>query len=165
MAGSYLALTFKVALDDVLSSSEVGARFLVKEPEGAKMATCAEIVLNFLGQCGKGKADLQDAFHTYFTSNTIWENVGLVATTGVDEALALVDKFEKSAGITHFDADTLSIAVEGDQVLTERVDRLLTSTGDPVVTLRVMGIFQLADGKITAWRDYFDPSPLKGDNR
>jgi limonene-1,2-epoxide hydrolase len=128
------------------------------------MPTSTEIVLNFLGQCGKGKADLRDAFHTYFTANTVWENVGLVATTGVNEALAFIDKSELSAGITHFDADTLSIAVEGNRVLTERVDRLLTSEGEPVLTLRVMGIFELADGKIAAWRDYFDPSPLKGAN-
>ena len=129
------------------------------------MPTSTEIVLTFLDQCGKGKAQLQDAFRTYFTSKTIWENVGLVATTGVDEALAFIEKSELSAGITHFDADTLSIAVEGNRVLTERVDRLLTSKGEPVVTLRVMGIFELADGKIAAWRDYFDPSPLKGANR
>lgn len=128
------------------------------------MPTSMEIVLNFLDQCGKGKAELEDAFHTYFTSNTIWENVGLVTTTGVDEALALIDKYEISAGITHFDADTQSIALEGNRVLTERVDRLLNVKGEPVVTLRVMGIFELADSKITAWRDYFDPSPLKGDN-
>jgi limonene-1,2-epoxide hydrolase len=82
----------------------------------------------------------------------------------VDQALAIIDKFQLSAGITHFDVDMLSIAVEGDRVLTERVDRLLNSKGDPVVTLRVMGIFELADGKIAAWRDYFDPSPLKGAN-
>lgn len=107
---------------------------------------------------------MQDAFHTYFTADTIWENVGLIATKGVNEALAFIDKSELSAGITHFDADTLSIAVEGNRVLTERVDRLLTSKGEPVVTLRVMGIFELADGKIAAWRDYFDPSPLKGAN-
>lgn len=128
------------------------------------MPTSTEIVLTFLDQCGKGKAQLQDAFRTYFTSKTIWENVGLVATTGVDQALAIIEKFQLSAGITHFAVDTLSIAVEGDRVLTERVDRLLNSKGDPDVTLRVMGIFELADGKITAWRDYFDPSPLKGDN-
>jgi limonene-1,2-epoxide hydrolase len=130
----------------------------------AKMPTPTEIVMNFLHQCGKGKADMQDAFHTYFTPNTIWENVGLAATTGVDEALAFIATSESSAGITHFDAVTLSIAVEGDRVLTERVDRLLTCKGEPVVTLRVMGIFELADGKIAAWRDYFDPSPLKGAN-
>ena len=141
----------KAALDDVLSSEK-------------KVPTSTEIVLSFLDQCGKGKGDLLDAFRTYFTSNTIWENVGLVTTTGVDEALAIINKFEISDGITHFDAETLSIAVDGDRVLTERVDRLLTSKGDTVVTLRVMGIFELANGKIAAWRDYFDPSPLKGDN-
>jgi len=129
----------------------------------ANMPTATEIVLKFLDQCGKGKADLRDAFHTNFTANTTWENVGLASTTGVDEALAWIDEAEASAGITHFDADTLAIAGEGNRVLTERVDRLLTSKGEPVVTLRVMGIFELVDGKITAWRDYFDPSPLKGD--
>ena len=83
----------------------------------------------------------------------------------MDEALDITDKFEISAGITHLDADMRSIAIERDRVLTERVDRLLTSKGEVIVTLRVMGIFELADGKSTAWRDYFDLSLLKGRKR
>ena len=39
-------------------------------------------------------------------------------------------------------------------VLNERSDRF--QIGNHTITLRVMGIFELADGKITAWRDYFD---------
>jgi limonene-1,2-epoxide hydrolase len=39
-------------------------------------------------------------------------------------------------------------------VLTERTDRF--EIGGRWVELPVMGSFELRDGKITAWRDYFD---------
>ena len=126
------------------------------------MPTSTEIVENFLDQCATGKSGIQDALRTYFTPATVWENVGLSTTTGVDEALAFLAGAEESSGMTHFDVDMLSIVADGDRVLTERVDRLLAETGEPILTLRLMGIFEVADGKIAAWRDYFDPTPLKG---
>ena len=39
-------------------------------------------------------------------------------------------------------------------VMNERSDRF--QIGTHTITLRVMGVFELADGKITHWRDYFD---------
>ncbi len=39
-------------------------------------------------------------------------------------------------------------------MLTERTDRF--QIGEKWLELPVMGSFELADGKITAWRDYFD---------
>ena len=33
---------------------------------------------------------------------------------------------------------------------------------DRTVSLPVMGVFELADGKITAWRDYFDMAQFTG---
>jgi limonene-1,2-epoxide hydrolase len=47
---------------------------------------------------------------------------------------------------------------DGDAVLVERVERFRKRSGDaPDVVLRSMGAFELCDGKITHWRDYFDP--------
>lgn len=43
---------------------------------------------------------------------------------------------------------------EAGVVMNERTDTF--QLGDHVLTMRVMGVFELADGKITAWRDYFD---------
>ncbi|WP_170234946.1 limonene-1,2-epoxide hydrolase family protein [Croceicoccus sediminis] len=126
------------------------------------MPTSTEVVENFLDLCTKGKAGIQQALREYFTPETVWENVGLACTTGVDEALAFLAEAEQSAGITHFAVEMLSIVAGGDRVLTERVDHLVTPDGTPVVTIRLMGIFEVADGKIAAWRDYFDPAPLKG---
>jgi limonene-1,2-epoxide hydrolase len=47
-----------------------------------------------------------------------------------------------------------NIAATGNTVLTERVDRF-TIDGRPV-NLPVMGTFEIRDGVISAWRDYFD---------
>ncbi|MEJ2458610.1 MAG: limonene-1,2-epoxide hydrolase family protein [Novosphingobium sp.] len=126
------------------------------------MPTSTEVVQNFFDLCATGKSGIQEALNNYFTPSTVWENVGLATTTGVEEALAFLASAEESAGMTHFDVDMLCIVADGNRVLTERVDRLLTATGEPALTVRVMGIFEVADGKIAAWRDYFDPTPLKG---
>lgn len=40
-------------------------------------------------------------------------------------------------------------------VLNERTDRFRLADGR-WVELRVMGVFEVLDGRITAWRDYFD---------
>ena len=46
------------------------------------------------------------------------------------------------------------IVADGDVVLTERTDVFVA--GDKTIELPVMGTFEVADGKIAAWRDYFD---------
>jgi len=45
-------------------------------------------------------------------------------------------------------------------VMNERTDYL--SFNGKQIELPVMGIFELSDGKIKAWRDYFDMEKLKG---
>jgi limonene-1,2-epoxide hydrolase len=47
-----------------------------------------------------------------------------------------------------------NIAASGNTVLTERVDRF-TIEGR-AITLPVMGTFEIENGLICAWRDYFD---------
>ena len=42
----------------------------------------------------------------------------------------------------------------GDLVLNERTDRF--GKGDQWADLPVAGVFEVHDGKITLWRDYFD---------
>ena len=49
----------------------------------------------------------------------------------------------------------LSLAANGRKVLTERINRF-TINGKKI-TIPVMGTFEIdAQGKISAWRDYFD---------
>jgi limonene-1,2-epoxide hydrolase len=56
---------------------------------------------------------------------------------------------------TSAEFEIVALAVTGNKVLTERVDRFVIN-GKPI-EIAVMGTFEVgADGKITAWRDYFD---------
>ena len=48
--------------------------------------------------------------------------------------------------------------VRDNVVLTERIDTF--HVGDIVAPLPVMGTFEIRDGKISAWRDYFDMAQI-----
>ena len=120
------------------------------------MSNAIETVTAFLDQCAQGKAEMHDAFRSYFTPATVYENVGFSKTTGLEEAMAVINSFEDTIGASAFRAEMLSIACDGNRVLTERIDHLLDAQGKTMRSLQLMGIFEVADGKIVAWRDYFD---------
>jgi limonene-1,2-epoxide hydrolase len=58
--------------------------------------------------------------------------------------------------------ELLNIATSGDVVLTERVDRF--TRGEDRIVVPVMGVFEVHDGLITHWRDYFDKAAMKPRN-
>ena len=120
------------------------------------MSTPIETVTAFLDECAKGKEQMYAAFRNYFTPHTAYENVGFSKTTGIEEAMALIGGFESTFGASAFRAEMLAIASVGNRVLTERIDYLLDADGKDISSFPLMGIFEVTDGKITAWRDYFD---------
>ena len=68
---------------------------------------------------------------------------------------AAVEAYLRAAGpFESCEWELLNIAADGPVVLTERVDRF-TVDGVPIV-LEIMGVFEIADGRIRRWRDYFD---------
>jgi limonene-1,2-epoxide hydrolase len=50
--------------------------------------------------------------------------------------------------------DLRHIVVDGPVVMTERVDHV--TLGEKTASLLIAGVFEVHDGVITAWRDYFD---------
>ena len=137
-------------MEDVTSTLDSGKRL------GKSMATATETVKAFCVQFSKSKLGMHEAIRAYFTPKTVWENVGLAVTTGIDDALGVLAQFNQAMGIDAIDIEMLAIAADGDRVLTERIDHLLRADGSEVWDPRVMGIFEIEDGRIRAWRDYFD---------
>ncbi len=127
------------------------------------MTAPVETVTAFLAMWSR-PGGFAEAVQAYFTPDTIWENVGLSKTTGPDEAAALYAGMGASLGAGNGDlvmrVDNLAVAATGDTVLTERIDHVLGPDGESAMAFRVMGVFELRDGKITAWRDYFDTAGL-----
>lgn len=125
------------------------------------MTTPVQIVESFFALWAD-PAEIPQAFQRYFRSDTIWENVGMATTTGVEQAMGLIGVFEQKFGMRSIRVETIAIAAVGGKVLTERIDHMLDAEGKTLFSLRVMGICEVEGGKIVKWRDYFDTAGVGG---
>lgn len=83
--------------------------------------------------------------------NLVYQNVGFPTIHGRARAMKLFRAMEGRAG---FEVKTHRIAVNGCSVLTERTDVL--QFGPLRLQFWVCGVFEVHNGRITLWRDYFD---------
>ncbi len=113
------------------------------------MATPIEIVTEFCDGIPDRDAAASAAF---FSDDAVYHNIPIEAVTGRDAIRDTIAMFLGMADKVWF--DTLRIVADGPVVMTERVDHFVM--GDRDIALPVMGTFEVDDGKITAWRDYFD---------
>ena len=99
-----------------------------------------------------GTADLA----AFFTDNAVYHNIPLTPVTGREAIAKTISSFIRpgAPGIESIEFRVINIASNGPVVMTERVDvfRLPGKSFE----LQVMGIFEVSEGKIKAWRDYFD---------
>lgn len=89
---------------------------------------------------------------SYFTNDAIYHNMPgppIVGKAAIETILKGI-----LAPTTWAEWEMLNIAEAGDKVLTERVDRF--DIAGKRVELPVAGVFEIENGKIKAWRDYFD---------
>jgi len=93
-----------------------------------------------------------DTIMGFFSDDPIYHNMPSGPVTGTGPVRELITSFVSPASSVNW--EMLKIAQTGDTVLTERMDRFVLGGKD--VALPVMGAFDIQDGKITAWRDYFD---------
>ena len=89
---------------------------------------------------------------SYFAEDGIYHNMPAGPIQGHDNLRAFIGGF--TANWTRTEWDTLNILGSGDIVVAERLDR--TQAGEISVDLPCCGVFEMADGKIKVWRDYFD---------
>lgn len=94
----------------------------------------------------------------YFTPDATYHNIPIDPAVGHEAIGALLTMFTGMA--KSIDFQIRHLVADGDVVLTERVD--VFDMGDKTVSLPVMGTFELRDGKIIAWRDYFDLQQFMG---
>ena len=89
----------------------------------------------------------------FFSDDAVYHNIPVDPVSGRDGIANVLEQFLAPASACEF--EILAIASSGQTVLTERIDRFVI--GDKTIELPVMGTFELTgDGKISAWRDYFD---------
>ncbi len=93
-----------------------------------------------------------DELAGYFTEDGTYHNMPAGPVSGRDRVRDFIAGFTK--GWTSTTWDLLNIAADGDVVIAERLDR--TVAGDRSVDLPCTGVFEMSEGRIKVWRDYFD---------
>ena len=107
-----------------------------------------DIVRRFCASWAAGSLDDLMAFAT----DAVYHNIPMAPVVGVEQIRATIEGFTSGVDSIEFRLD--QIAADGGTVLTERVDVFTFPNG--CIELPVMGTFEVVDGLIAAWRDYFD---------
>jgi limonene-1,2-epoxide hydrolase len=88
----------------------------------------------------------------FFSDDAVWQNGPLplahgrqAIVTAIAEAMAIGDSVA---------VDMIHVLADDNTVLTERVDYV--SMSGKTLSMPMIGTFEIRDGAITAWRDYFD---------
>lgn len=115
------------------------------------MASNADITTDFINAWSA--MDL-DRIMDFFTEDAVYINIPMEpANRGKAEIRTFIEGFMGMATAMEFIVHNQAENADG-VVMNERTDRI--TMGDKLMELPVMGVFEFSDGKISAWRDYFD---------
>ena len=92
---------------------------------------------------------------SFFNEDAVWTNIPMPnPSKGLDAIRKALSNFgftpEKVEFVIHNTAENAAASV----VMNERTDRFKTDKG--WIGIRVMGVFEMKNGKVQEWRDYFD---------
>ena len=106
--------------------------------------------------------DLPEIVKSVCTDDFVWANSGLDTINGQAELFEQMARGGFASEIpilktmTHFSAELVHMASKGDIVFTERVDHHWDEQGRDLMTPHICGVAELRDGKISAFRDFYD---------
>jgi limonene-1,2-epoxide hydrolase len=113
------------------------------------MPSAEQVVRDF---CAAASTRDPEVLRAFFSDDVVYHNIPMEPAEGIEATMAVIDMFVGMCDALEFEVHHL--ASDGTTVLTERTD-VFTIKGK-AAPLPVMGAFHVVDGKITAWRDYFD---------
>ena len=102
------------------------------------------------------RLDLDDVMAHFATDAVYHSDLKSPPLVGVGTIRALLADHIRR--IARYEAEVLKLAVAGNVVFLERIERLSMPDGRSL-TLPIVAVFELDDaGKIATWRDYWDTS-------
>ena len=132
----------------------LAARLLPSAKESKHMEKPIDLVRRFCAAWGDDASTAELA--AFFTDDAVYHNMPMAPVTGRENIAKNIATFIRpgAPGIMGIKFNLINISANGPVVMTERVDafRLPNKSFE----LPVMGTFEVANGKIKAWRDYFD---------
>ena len=93
-----------------------------------------------------------EALLEFFCEDGVYHNMPMSPVAGKAALRPFIGAFLN--GWTSTEWDVINLMSAGDVVIAERLDR--TMIGDKAIDLPCCGVFEMRDGRISVWRDYFD---------
>ncbi len=143
----------RARLPEVPDRHQTGIRYDVGERpwSGIPLENSESVIFirRFVEACAR--ADPEE-FASFFTDDAVWWNSPWQPVRG---RLAIRETLRRGAQrMTALPWEIRHIVADGNVVMTERVDNFMA--GKNRISVPCMGVFELRDGKIAAWRDYWD---------
>jgi limonene-1,2-epoxide hydrolase len=92
-----------------------------------------------------------ETFDALLADDVVYQNVGLPTVRGRERVVKMMRGMEGRMG---FEVKFHRNVAEGSTVLNERTDAMII--GPVRLQFWICGVFEVHDGRITLWRDYFD---------
>ena len=108
-----------------------------------------EIIDTFLGAFAEGNFD---GVMECCTDDVVWDNVPMKPIVGKPAVLAFLEKFAR--GMSNPRYERKNVLEREGLVMVEGVENY--SKNGKTVRVPYMAAFEIRDGKISQWRDYFD---------
>ena len=99
-----------------------------------------------------------DELASYFTDDGVYHNIPMAPAVGRAAVLELLKGLGAMISAIRFEVHRQ--VANGGVVMNERTDHI--TMGDRVIALPVVGVFEIDNGRIRAWRDYFDMAQFTG---
>jgi limonene-1,2-epoxide hydrolase len=94
-----------------------------------------------------------DQLAGYFANDAVYHNIPMEPVEGREAIKQFIAGF--TAGLDGIDFQVHRQVSDGNLVMNERTDVMRRKDGGEI-PLPVTGVFEVVDGRIVAWRDYFD---------
>jgi limonene-1,2-epoxide hydrolase len=107
--------------------------------------------------CAKWATPDPEELAGYFTEDAVYHNIPMEPVQGRDAIEQFIAGFV--AGFDGIDFQVHRQVSDGDLVMNERTDVMRRKGGEPI-PLPVTGVFEIENGRIKAWRDYFDMATI-----
>jgi limonene-1,2-epoxide hydrolase len=114
-----------------------------------------EVVAELLDRFRKGDVD---GMLELFTDDAVYHNVPMEPAVGIVAIRELLGGF--AGMMADLTIDVTHQLAGGALVMQERIDAFMM--GDKRVSVPVCGVFEVEDGRIRRWREYFDMNTVAG---
>lgn len=122
---------------------------MIEDRVATPWETVQSFMAGFIAAWEKGDASALGAF---FAEDAVYHNGPMEPVKGREAIESTLAGFMAMGG--RVDVDIPHVLADESIVMTERIDHFIRPEG--TVSLPVMGIFEVCEARIIAWRDYFD---------